>query len=84
MITLRAIPSARKSRAAVSRKLWCQRLNCGRILGEREDETMLLCERRFGHAPGCSHSVKSRAALSQGTQTRAAMPLLRGIAGGRA
>jgi hypothetical protein len=63
MITLRAIPSARKSRAAVSLKLWCQRLNCGRILLVLSDGTFLLCMEKYGHAPSaCRHTISRRSA----------------------
>lgn len=32
------------------KRLWCQRLKCGRIVGVAADGMVLLCTRKYGHA----------------------------------
>jgi hypothetical protein len=63
MISACSNPSVRKSRVAAERKLWCQRLNCGRILSILSDGTILLCMEKYGHAPSpCRHMISRRSA----------------------
>jgi hypothetical protein len=50
------------------KRLWCQRLACGRIIIVKQDGTLVLCIRRHGHAaancfnPECRKSKTRRAA----------------------
>jgi hypothetical protein len=50
--------SARPSRVSAKR-LWCQRLACGRIVAELRDGTLLLCTEKYGHLDPCLHSEVS-------------------------
>jgi hypothetical protein len=48
----------RKSRVT-GKRLWCQRLACGRIVAELRDGTLLLCTEKYGHLDPCLHSEVS-------------------------
>jgi hypothetical protein len=37
------------------KSLWCDRLPCGHIVGERADGTLLLCTLKNRHAKPCFH-----------------------------
>jgi hypothetical protein len=39
------------------RRLWCDRLPCGHIVGERADGTLLLCVLKNRHGKDCFHPL---------------------------
>jgi hypothetical protein len=51
--TLVAVPHQSR---VTQKRLWCQRLACGKIVAEMKDGTLLLCTERFGHEDRCFHS----------------------------
>jgi hypothetical protein len=51
----------RRAPGAMRKRLWCDRLPCGRIVAELSNGTLLLCVRRKNHAPHqCFHPQFSR------------------------
>lgn len=53
------VAAVRTSRVT-EKRLWCKRLYCGRIVTVKQDGTLVLCVRKYGHPASECFNPESR------------------------
>jgi len=62
-------PAATEGRHAMSRRMWFESLNCGRIIGALSDGSLALCTRQHGHDAGCSTRPATTRPIPESAET---------------